>query len=285
MVLAICMGDIMQVNVKKIRCKGSYKEWFYLIPIGDTHIGNIGFDEQKLRKLVKWIAEKKNVFWIGMGDYCECINISDKRFDPQQVPKEFRDKLDNMIPSQIAKFVEMLSPIKDKCLGLHEGNHDRKIRINYHFDPVYEIWRAFNIKDLPMLKDAAITRLQFSTKFCSEKSPSYAFDIFSVHGNTGGRMGGAKLNRLEQLIGFFDADIYLMAHSHIKLTESKMLLYVDRQMNLKYKKKILAVTGCFLNGYTQGSTSYVEKMMLPPTCTGVVKIMINPRKGDIHISE
>lgn len=275
----------MQLNVKKIKCSGSRKEWFYLIPIGDTHIGNMGFDEEKLRKLVKWISEKKNVYWMGMGDYCECINYTDKRFDPQQVPPWLRDKMDNMISSQVAKFVEILKPIKDKCLGLHEGNHDKKIRIKNQYDVVYEIWRAFGIKDLPMLKDAAITRLQFLTHYTSKKSPSYTFDIFSVHGNTGGRMGGAKVNRLEQLIGFFEADIYLMAHSHIKLTESKMLLYADSNMNLKYRKKILAVTGCFLNGYTQGSTSYVEKMMLPPTCTGVVKIMLNPRKKDIHISE
>lgn len=275
----------MQVNIKKIRCTGSLKEWFYVIPIGDTHIGNLGFDEQKLRKLVAWMVKKKNVFWIGMGDFCECINYTDKRFDPQQVPEWLRDKLDNMISSQVAKFVEILEPIKDKCLGLHEGNHDRKIRIANQYDVVYEIWRAFGIPEIPLLKDAAITRLQFNTKYNSKKSPSYSFDIFSTHGNTGGRLGGAKLNRLEQIIGFFDADVYLMAHSHIKLTESKMLLYIDNNMNLKYKKKILAVTGCFLNGYTQGSTSYVEKMMLPPTCTGVVKIMINPRKGDIHISE
>ena len=275
----------MQINIKKIKCTGSRNQWFYLIPIGDTHIGNMGFDEQKLRKLVKWISEKENTFWIGMGDYCECINIDDKRFDPQQVPKEFRDKLDNMIPSQVAKFVEILEPIKDRCLGLHEGNHDRKIRIKYHFDPVYEIWRAFDIPNLPMLKDAAITRLQFKVDDNSKKPAAYSFDVFSVHGNTGGRLGGAKLNRLEQLIGFFEADIYLMAHSHIKLTESKVLLHVDSKLNLKYKKKILAVTGCFLNGYTQGNTSYVEQMMLPPTCTGVVKIMMNPRKKDIHISE
>jgi hypothetical protein len=274
----------VQVNLKIIKCKGLRNEWFYLIPIGDTHIGNLGFDEQKLRKLVKWIKEKKNVFWIGMGDYCECISYTDKRFDPQQVPGWLRDKLDNMVASQVTKFVDILEPIKDKCLGLHEGNHDRKIRIKSQYDVVYEIWRAFGIKELPLLKDAAITRLRFEARNNSSAG-SYSFDIFSVHGNTGGRMGGAKLNRLEQLIGFFDADVYLMAHSHIKLTESKMLLYIDNKLNLKYKKKILAVTGCFLNGYTQGSTSYVEKMMLPPTCTGVVKIMINPRKGDIHISE
>ena len=274
----------MQLNIKRIKCSGSRNEWFYLIPIGDTHVGNIGFDEEKLRKLVQWIKEKKNVFWMGMGDYCECINYTDKRFDPQQVPLWLRDKMDNMIASQVAKFVEILEPIKDKCIGLHEGNHDRKIRITNQFDVVYEIWRAFGIKEIPMLKDAAITRLRFESPY-KDGAGSYSFDIFSVHGNTGGRLGGAKVNRLEQLIGFFEADIYLMAHSHIKLTESKMLLYADSRMNLKYRKKILAVTGCFLNGYTQDTTSYVEKMMLPPTCTGVVKIMLNPRKKDMHISE
>ena len=56
-------------------------------------------------------------------------------------------------------------------------------------------------------------------------------------------------------------------------------------MNLKHKKRVMAVTGCFLNGYQQGVTSYVEKYGFPPTSTGCVKVMINPRRHDIHISE
>jgi len=278
----------MKVNKIDIKCKElKSNSWFYVIPIGDIHIGNIGFDEQKLRRLVKWISEKENVFWIGMGDYCECITLSDKRFDIKSIDPQFRDKLDNLVPSQVALLAEILAPIKDKCIGLHEGNHDRKVRLKWQYDVVYELWRALGCKEsIKILQDSAITRLRFIRLVnTNSKTPSYTFDIFSTHGNVGGRKGGAKINRLEDCIGFFDADIYLIAHSHIKATESKCVVYADQNMNLQHKKKVLAVTGCFLNGYVQDGSSYVEQMMLPPTATGVVKIMLNPRKHDIHISE
>ena len=259
--------------------------WFHVIPIGDIHLGNAGCDVEKLKKLVKWINEKDNVYWIGMGDFLDCINLTDKRFDPQTLAKEFRNSLDNLIPMQVHRLVEILKPIKEKCLGLHEGNHERKIRLVNQYDPIYEIWKEFNIPSLPMLKDAAITRLKFVQDCKGKRQPSYVYDIFSVHGNVGGRKGGAKINRLEDMCASFNADIYLMAHSHVKMTESKSVLYVDNHLHLKRAKKVLAVTGCFLNGYIQGSGGYCEQWMLSPTMTGVVKISLRPKQRDLHISE
>lgn len=274
----------MEINVKTIKVKNK-KEWYHVIPIGDIHMGNIGCDIAKLEKLVAWIKDKDNVYWIGMGDMLDCINYSDKRFDPHTVAPEFRDRFDNLVPMQVHKVVKILKPIKDKCLGLHEGNHERKIRLTYHYDPIYEIWKAFDIPSIPMLKDAAITRLRFIYQCKSTKKPSYTYDIFSVHGNVGGRKGGAKINRLEDMCASFVADIYLMAHSHVKMTESKSMLYVDNGLKLRRAKKVLAVTGCFLNGYVHGAGGYCEQWMLSPTMTGVVKISIRPTQGDLHVSE
>lgn len=213
-----------------------------------------------------------------MGDYVDCINYSDKRFDPTTVSKTYLDNLSNCVPRQIEDIIAILSPIAYKCIGLHRGNHEETIRLRYHYDVMYEMWKAFKV---PMLKDTAITRIHFDDR----KSHRSAFDIFSTHGSTGGFKGGNKINRLEDMIGFYDADVYLMAHSHIKETETKSTLYVDNMMNLKVRKRILAVTGCFLHGYQRGVSSYVEKWGYPPTDIGVVKLMFNPRKHDVHISE
>jgi hypothetical protein len=267
----------MEVNEVDIKFK-SRSDWFYVVPIGDIHLGNACCDIEKCKEMVNWIKEHDNVWWIGMGDYVDCVNYSDKRFDPSTVDKKYLDNLSNAVPRQIEDVIELLGPIADKCLGLHRGNHEETIRLRYHYDVMYEMWKAFNV---PMLKDSAITRLHFN----DGKGHRAAFDIFSTHGSAGGRKGGGKINRLEDMIGFYDADVYLMGHSHIKETETKSTIYVDNQMNLKVRKRILAVTGCFLNGYQEGVSSYVEKWGFPPTDTGVVKLMFNPRKKDIHISE
>lgn len=274
----------MEINLKTIKIKDKVT-WYHIIPIGDIHLGNIGCDTEKLKKLVEWIKEKDNVYWIGMGDFLDCINYTDKRFDSQTIAPEFRNSLDNLVATQMHAIVEILKPIKEKCLGLHEGNHERKIRLKYQYNVIYEIWKAFNIPSIPMLKDAAITRLRFIHVCKTYKQPCYKYDIFSIHGNVGGRKGGGKVNRLEDLCANFQADIYLIAHSHIKLTESKSMLYADNHLNLKRAKKVLAVTGCFLNGYTKGAGGYCEQWMLPPTMTGVVKVSVRPVQGDLHISE
>ena len=268
----------MEVNSKTIKCDGSIDEWIYLVPIGDIHLGNAGCDEKKVIELVRWISEREDVYWLGMGDYVDCINYSDKRFDPNTVSERYMANLSNAVPMQIEDVINLLLPIADKCIGLHRGNHEETIRLRYHYDVMYEMWKLFKA---PILQDSAITRLRFR----DNSTHRFAFDIFSTHGTAGGRKGGGKINRLEDMIGFYDADVYLMGHSHIKETETKSTLYLDNQLNLKVRKRILAVTGCFLRGYQQGVSSYVEKWGYPPTDTGVVKLMFNPRKHDVHISE
>jgi hypothetical protein len=141
------------------------------------------------------------------------------------------------------------------------------------------MWRKL---DTVPLYDAAITSLSF----CRNKSNSVTnFDIFSTHGNVGGRRAGYKMNRLEDLLGFVEADVYLMGHAHQKLTETKSVMYRAMNNELKVRKRILAVTGAFLDGYRKGACSYVEKWMYPPSDIGVVKITFIPDKEDIHISE
>ena len=256
----------------------SRSEWFYVIPLGDIHLGNAGCDIKKFKEIVAWIKEHKNVWWLGMGDYVDCINYSDKRFDPDSLDERYLENLSNCIPMQIDDIISLLEPIADKCIGLHRGNHEETIRLRYHHDVMAKMSDALNA---PILKDSAITRLHFN----DGKGHRNAFDIFSTHGSSGGRKGGGKINRLEDMIGFYDADVYIMGHSHIKATETKSTLYLDRHMNLKVRKRILAVTGCFLRGYQEGKSSYVEKWGFPPTDTGVVKLMFNPRRHDVHISE
>ena len=108
--------------------------------------------------------------------------------------------------------------------------------------------------------------------------------IYISHGNVGGRTYGAKANRLSYLVADHDADIYLLAHSHIKLAQMRTRRYFNRTNKYCKKKIIQAMTGCFLTGYNEGRSSYVEKFMLPPTDIGCIKIMLRPDTGDKHVS-
>lgn len=222
----------METNLVEIPYK-SKSDKFSIIPLGDCHVGNRGCEKQRLYDMVQWIKEKENCYWIGMGDYIDCINYTDKRFDPCTVDDKYLVNLSNCVPMQVEDIIRIFRPIKDKCIGLHRGNHEEKIRLNYHFDIMHEFKKEF---DVPLLDDSAYTRLRFKRENSNEKD---VFNIFSMHGRVGGRKGGNKINWLEDLISYVDADIYLIAHAHIKASELKTQLVGDNRNHIKQKKKVL----------------------------------------------
>lgn len=270
----------MEYQRVTIPCKHTRTELFTIVPIGDIHEGNIGCCEKTLLEQIDWIKNNKNVFWIGMGDFAEAINYSDPRFDIKSVSRKYRGELgdiDMMVQLQVDTICKLFEPIKDKCLGLHRGNHEECIRRYFHYDILYELWKKLKVK---LLYDVAITRLQFTAK---NSRWTNSFDIFSTHGCIAGRKSGGKVNRLEDLMAGFEADIYLSGHAHVKTVTTTNRLYIDQAGNLKSKRKIGAYTGSFLRGYNINQTSYIEKGNFPASDIGVVKIIINPRKNDMNI--
>ena len=118
----------------------SANEKFSIIPIGDIHLGNRGCDIERLKKLVMWIKNKDNCYWIGMGDYIEAIVYTDKRFDPESIDDTYlTPRLADAVHQQKRDIINLLNPIADKCLGLHRGNHEEKMRLEHHTDIIYEM--------------------------------------------------------------------------------------------------------------------------------------------------
>lgn len=243
---------------------------FRLIPIGDIHIGDKGCDIPRLRRLVGWIKNKENTYWIGMGDYANCINYTDKRFDPSTVSPEYLTDLDNVVSKQFDDLNKILSPIKDKCIGMHTGNHEETIRRKYHFDITRKFCDDWGVKYLGY---SAFTRMHFKPNSTTRR---HMVTIYSTHGAAGGRYPGYKINRLERIAGKFDADIILYAHSHTKDVHTTTQLRVTghKYPRVAMRKQVVALTGCFMKGYIEGGTSYVERFDYPPTDLGVVKITI-----------
>jgi len=96
--------------------------------LGDVHIGSANFARPEFVKSVNMIKESGG-YWIGMGDYVDCITTRDPRFNPFEIAQEFgvRD-LANLPMAQANEFMKLIEPIKDKCLGLISGNHEDKYR-------------------------------------------------------------------------------------------------------------------------------------------------------------
>ena len=242
-------------------------------PLGDVHIGNLGCDTLRFKKSVEYFKSKDDHYTIGMGDYIDNVmewaqGGVDKRWNPETV-----DRKTLTTEEQVDKFIELWTPIKDKTFGLLAGNHE---------------WKTINqrrfIKDfceplgLPYLGRLAFLNLQISHN--GKILRDFLFCI--MHGGYSGRIAGGAVNRMKMISGDFDADIFLMGHSHDTWTRSGIKMSYDKKTNSPIEKKILyANTGTFLKGYDKGIDSYIEINPREAKRVGTITLTLNAESGDM----
>ena len=255
---------------------------FSIYCIGDVHLGNKVCDLAKLKRDVEFVKNEPLAYWIGMGDYIEAINYSDKRFDPTQISEKYLvENLSNICKHQFEDIMEIFSPIMHKCLGMHRGNHEESIRHYHHFDLMYEVKRDY--PEIQMLEDTAFTRLTFRRHNHSVQT----FILWTAHGNVAGRKSGTKINRIEEAMGWFDADVYILAHGHRKVFTSATQLGIKKagKMFLRAKRRVGGMTGSYFKTYQEGTSTYGEKKMFSPSDLGCIKILIKPAHESFYLSE
>jgi hypothetical protein len=256
------------------------------VPIGDIHLGAEGCDENKLDKLLHWVLSKEDCYVIGMGDYAECIAISDKRFCGKSVKREYSGELSSLINDQRNTVIRKFKPLADegRLLGMITGNHEFTTT-KYSFDIMKDICSSLGV---PNLGYSFFYRLTLMKKKSPHKNNVI---IYGHHGWGGGRKPGASMNKMVDAVSNYDADIYLMAHDHQKYGKRLVRLGITDQKGVGIRERpcILARTGTFLRTCQEGDFNYSERFGFPPTDLGVVKITIEfkgqNKRLDMHISE
>lgn len=247
-------------------------EEILFVPLGDIHAGNKNCDYQKFEEYVNWIKATPNIYWLGMGDYADCILAGDeKRFD--------FDALDPNLPTpdeQYAYIEKVFRPIKDRCLGLLLGNHDFELqRRHAHRYVANDLCQRL---ELPFLGFNAYIRLHFTRKGKNGQT----IDICATHGSTNARTPGGKINPLMHWASGFQADIYCYAHTHDKYVHERPYYALSTNMTMVERKQVFVLTGGFLEGYKLGTLSYVERKNLSPSKLGIVKISIWPETKQVR---
>jgi len=243
-----------------------------LVNISDIHLGNINCDKSMLKNVIDYI-QKTNCYWLGGGDYGECITNSDPRFNYDSQDPEFKTPQD-----QFNAIEEMFRPISNKCLGLIDGNHDYNLWKRHNYNFVQQLSRNLGTEYLTM---DAYVRLHFN-EFRGEKGN---FNIYTHHGWSGARTAGARVNRVFDLYAIFPMlDLYIMGHMHaLGLIEKKTSLYIDGGM-IHDKISHFLYGGSFLRGYTLGPMAYVEEKTYQPTTLGSPVLKIIPVMGKYTVN-
>lgn len=181
--------------------------------INDVHIGHRDVDYKKFENDIKTIKEGgDHYYWIGGGDFCEFFNRRDKRHSADN-EADFCHGQTDIVRTQIDYFCDHINPIMPKCLGIVEGNHENSMMVTYERDVTYEMLRLVDPGAHLFLGVAGFIQLSASTNGHRRCTVS----IFCHHGYGGGVLKGGHALALERVFMWYDCDVALMGHRHIRM--------------------------------------------------------------------
>jgi predicted phosphodiesterase len=279
----------MRLVEREIICN-SRSVAFKVYGIGDVHIGALNCAEKEIKALVKKIKDDPFAYWIGGGDYCDAVILGDiKRFDVNTLPNwmlegnanTVKERIGDILYAQRKRFVKIMMPIKDKCLGLIEGNHEYSIFKYHNRDHMGQLCQELDAQNL---SDCAFMRIKFRRKSKGKGHPSTkTVVIFISHGTGGGRTSGAEPNKLYRLAADKDADIILTGHTHtfcilpplaIIGMPGQCILRDDEEAVIK--EKHAANWGSFVYTYKSGPSTYASRALYPVRPMYTVETVIKP---------
>lgn len=230
---------------------------------GDLHIASRAFNKGMFMELIKEFKRDKR-WWIGMGDFAECIPIRDPRFDIDSIRETYRDELPRFHQVEAEELKDMLEPISKQCLGILEGNHESKLR-NSQFDMMWELCNYFKWNHLTT---QSFIRLNV---YNPKRQKTLDFDIFAAHGYGTARTKGGNVAKLQRLIDSFLGDILLVGHTHINqpIIDKKIrLMKRTKTPKLEPIIRIGFLVPSFFETYKDDVDTYASKALYAPSVLG-----------------
>jgi hypothetical protein len=248
----------------------------HLYALGDIHLGTIHCVEKDVERKVQEIKNDENAMFIGMGDYAEFITPTDPRWDSGGIIDWV--KPDDLGHSQEQRVMDLLSPIKDKCIGLIYGNHEVSIHKHSHQDVHQHICDGLGV---PTLGYSCFVRIHFTRHKSEER---HLVTGCFTHGTGNAITEGAKINNLMRFMKSFEADMYGYGHVHDYIPKSLTRLETSTTGRIHNKVAIGTTTGCWFRTYTQGTNaSYGEMKVYPPSELCCAVFLIDHDRCDFSV--
>ena len=265
----------MYCNEILIKAAKGHNTRFNLMPFGDLQAGSAVFLKNKWHEYVQDVKTSKNVITIGMGDYTDNFRPTIQGKLYAALGRDDSSKtIDQMHQKQIREDVyPLLKPVvgSSVCLGLLGGHHD----LTYS-DGTNSTQYLCRLLRIPYLGDGECmlrVHLKIGTTVLS-------FTLYATHGQGNGSTVGAPIAKLQRMLAHMDVDIALRGHScdRFIFQEPQYYLTKSHPPRLRCRNRLIANTGSFSDGRTEGETTYVEKANLNPKAVGYVQIHINVKR-------
>lgn len=208
----------------------------------DLHIGDPHCDYDLIKERVEYVRKTKNAYCVLNGDI---INNATKT----SVSDCYGEQLSPM--EQIAKFVEIFEPIKDKIIAITSGNHENRSYIREGVDITEICARQLGVGN-KCASEGIFIFLRFGDLGTHEHNGKAVYTIYMTHGSGGGRKEGGKATRLAEMSSIVDADIYIHSHTHLPMV-IKNGFYRVRNRSVELVDQLFVNTSSYLNygGYGQ----------------------------------
>lgn len=201
----------------------------------DLHIGDKHCNLAAIKKEIDYVKNTPNCYAVLNGDI---INNATKT----SVSDSYAELLTPM--EQLATYIELFEPIKDKILVLTQGNHENRTYIKEGVDLTQVVATQLGLQDR-YSKTGAVLFLKVGERKLphSSKRVPIIYSFYIIHGSGGGRKEGAKAIRLADMATIVDVDIYIHGHTHLPMIMREGFHRVDPSNGvIKYVDKL------FVNG-------------------------------------
>lgn len=176
--------------------------------MADLHIGDAHCDYKGILERLEYIKNTPNAYVILDGDLMDTAIAN-------SVGDTYGASLQPM--DQLKHCVKLFEPLANagKVLAILAGNHERRVMRSDGIDTTAIMCSQLGLQD-KYSDTTALLFVRFGMRVGhNSHGRRQLYTIYVTHGSGGGKRPGGKVNRLEDLAGIVDADIYIHAHTHL----------------------------------------------------------------------
>ena len=213
--------------------------------VGDLHIGAPSYSGKMLLELKEWLKAKPNRYYIIVGDLFNAAlksSVSDVYSDTMNVDMA------------MDFFVDNFKSIADKCLGVVDGNHDRRVWKEVGVNPVKYVCSRLEMPYLGHEGNIVLSLGNWRDKRKDGRICPIHYAIYANHGIGGGRLMGGKANAMQRLRNIIVADAYIQGHTHTPM----MFTSVLREYSKGYKDITKRIQTFIMTGSALEREGYAE---------------------------
>lgn len=200
-----------------------------IYPFSDSHIGSPDMDMKKLLSWRNAVLEDKNGYVVIAGDIFDNAlkNSKSNSYEALMRPREAKEAV-----------YEYLKPLKDRILGITNGNHEWRSLLVGDDCPLYDVACRLNLEDL-YRENMAFIKISLGSR---KKDRQYSYNLCVAH-------GAAKAKSDVFAYSLDNCDVFIHGHTHAPTNEFPKKLVIDSYNECVREVSMIDVTcPALLNG-------------------------------------